>query len=97
MRDFFGALTPSVAQTSMGSGYGPMILTVVTMFLGLFAIVVMAMKGIKGAVLIGMLFASVIHWAGQAIFLGTNPFAPLATASFLPPLRRHDGDHLLQV
>ena len=85
MRDFFGALTPSVAQTSMGSGYGPMILTVVTMFLGLFAIVVMAKKGIKGAVLIGMLFASVIHWAGQAIFLDTNPFASLATASFLPP------------
>ena len=85
MRDFFGALTPSVAQTSMGSGYGSMILTVVTMFLGLFAIVVMAKKGIKGAVLIGMMFASVIHWAGQAIFLDTNPFASLATASFLPP------------
>ena len=85
MRDFFGALTPSVAQTSMGSGYGSMILTVVTMFLGLFAIVVMAKKGIKGAVLIGMMFASVIYWAGQAIFLDTNPFASLATASFLPP------------
>jgi len=85
MRDFFGALTPSVAQTNMGSGYGPMILTVVTMFIGLFAIVVLAKKGIKGAVLIGMLVASVIYWAGQAIFLGTNPFASLATASFVPP------------
>lgn len=32
-----------------------------------------------------MLIASVIYWAGQAIFLGTNPFASLATASFVPP------------
>ena len=85
MRDFFGALTPSVAQTSMGSGYAAMILSVVTMFIGLFAIVIMAKKGVKGAVLFGMLIASVIHWAGQWIFLGTNPFASLATASFLPP------------
>ena len=85
MRDFFGALTPSVAQTAMGSGYGSMILTVVTMFLGLFVIVVLAKKGVKGAVLFGMLIASVINWAGQAIFLHTNPFASLETASFLPP------------
>ena len=85
MRDFFGALTPRVAQTSMGSGYAAMILSVVTMFIGLFAIVIMAKKGVKGAVLFGMLIASVIHWAGQWIFLGTNPFASLATASFLPP------------
>ena len=85
MRDFFGALTPRVAQTSMGSGYAAMILSVVTMFIGLFAIVIMAKKGVKGAVLFGMLIASVVHWAGQWIFLGTNPFASLATASFLPP------------
>ena len=85
MRDFFGALTPSVAQGAMGSGYGPMILTAVTMFLGLFAIVALAKKGVKGAVLIGMLFASVIYWAGSFLFLNVNPFANLATASFLPP------------
>ena len=85
MRDFFGALTPSVAQTSMGSGYGPMILSVVTMFIGLFVIVILAKKGIKAAVLLGMLAASVIYWAGSAIFLGANPFASLATASFVPP------------
>ena len=88
MRDFFGALTPSVIQGNMGNaGYSTMILTVVTMFIGLFAIVIMAKKGIKGAVLFGMLFASVIYWAGQWIFLGTNPFASLATASFLPPFK----------
>ena len=87
MRDFFGALTPSVAQGSMGSGYGSMILTVVTMFVGLFVIVSLAKKGAKGAVLIGMLVASVINWAGQAIFMHTNPFANLAASSFLPPVK----------
>lgn len=85
MRDFFGALTPSVAQTSMGSGYNAMVLQVVTMFIGLFVIVILAKKGIKAAVLLGMLAASVIYWAGSAMFLGTNPFAALSTASFVPP------------
>ena len=85
MRDFFGALTPSVIQGNMGAEYSTMILTVVTMFIGLFAIVILAKKGVKGAVLYGMLISSVIYWAGQWFFLGTNPFASLATASFLPP------------
>lgn len=87
MRDFFGALTPRLAKTSMGSGYTGMVLTVVTMFVGLFVIVVLAQKGIKAAVIIGMLVASVINWAGQAIFLHTNPFESLKTASFLPPFQ----------
>ena len=84
MRDFFGALTPSVAQSTMGSGYSTMVLQVATMFIGLFAIVILAKKGVKGAVLLGMLIASVIYWAGAAM-LGQNPFASLATASFVPP------------
>ena len=85
MRDFFGALTPSVAKSTMGSGYATMVLQVVTMFIGLFAIVILAKKGFKAAVLLGMLVASVIYWAGSAIFLHVNPFASLASASFLPP------------
>ena len=85
MRDFFGALTPSVAQTSMGSGYAAMVLTVVTTFVGLFAIVAMSKKGVKGSVLYGMLIASVVYWTGSFLFLHTNPFASLATASFIPP------------
>ena len=86
MRDFFGALTPSVLKTGMGeAGYTQMILTVVTMFVGLFAIVIMAKKKIKGAVLFGMLIASVVHWGGTFLILKQNPFASLATASFLPP------------
>ena len=85
MRDFFGALTPSVIQTSMGDAYPEMVLTVVTMFVGLFAICILAKLGVKGAVLLGMLISCIIYWAGEAIFLGNNPFASLATASFVPP------------
>ncbi|MDO4813283.1 MAG: NCS2 family permease [Eubacteriales bacterium] len=86
MRDFFGALTPSVIKGAMGdAGYSTMVLTVATMFIGLFVIVLLAKKGIKAAVILGMLVASVIYWAGEAIFFGINPFESLATASFLPP------------
>lgn len=85
MRDFFGALTANSARDTMTTGYGMMVLTVVTMFIGLFAIVAMSHKKIKGSVLYGMLIASVVYWAGEAIFFKTNPFASLATASFVPP------------
>ena len=87
MRDFFGSLTAGVAKDAMGSGYAPMVLTVVTMFIGLFVIVALAHRGVKGSVLIGMLAASVVYWVGEAIFLHTNPFAALATASFVPPFK----------
>lgn len=87
MRDFFGALTPVVIRDSMGLGYSEMVLTVITIFLGFFAIVLMDKKGIKAAVLLGMLFASVIYWIGEAVFIGNNPFASLAGASFVPPFR----------
>ena len=89
MRDFFGALTPSVIQGYMGAeGYTQMVLTVATAFIGLFVIILLAKKGVKAAVLVGMLVASVIYWAGSFIFLHTNPFASLQGASFLPPF--HD-------
>ena len=87
MRDFFGAMTPSVLQGQIGAGYAKMVLTVVTMFIGLFVIVILSKKGIKAAVLLGMLASSIIYWAGQAVFLGENHFASLATASWLPPFK----------
>ena len=34
-----------------------------------------------------MLAASVLYWAGEAIFLGVNPFASLKGASFVPPIK----------
>ena len=86
MKDFFGALTPSVISDKLGDSYRAMVLTVVTMLIGLLIIVILAIRKVKGAVLIGMLGASVINWAGQYIFLDTNPFAGLKTASFTPPV-----------
>ena len=105
MRDFFGALTPSLAKTNMGSGYGSMVLTVVTMFVGLFVIVALAHKKVKGSVLYGILGASVIYWAGEAIFMGVNPFESLKGASFLPPFKdmaettlfKFNFSHLFQI
>ena len=85
MRDFFGALTPAVAKTMMGSGYPAMVLNVVTMLAGVFVIVLLAKKGVKGAVLLGMLAASVLYWAGSFAVLKVDPFGTLKTASFLPP------------
>ena len=105
MRDFFGALTPSLAKTNMGSGYGSMVLTVVTLFVGLFIIVALAHKKVKGSVLYGILGASVIYWAGEAIFMGVNPFESLKGASFLPPFKdmadttlfKFNFSHLFQI
>mgnify|MGYP001083088286 CR=1 FL=1 len=88
LRDFFGAMTPSVIKDHMGAEYSTMVLTVATMFIGLFVIILLAKKGVKAAVLVGMLVASVIYWAGSFIFLHVDPFASLEGASFLPPF--HD-------
>ncbi len=85
MRDFFGALTAAYAKEQMGSGHAAMVLSVVTMFVGLFAIVALDHRKVKGSVLYGMLAASGLYWAGEAIFLGVNPFESLRTASFVPP------------
>lgn len=87
MRDFFGALTPSVAKEQMGSGYATMVLTTVTVLVGVFVMVGLGKKGIKSSVLIGMVASSVLYWAGSFIFLGKNPFESLAGASFVPPIK----------
>ena len=85
MRDFFGALTASYAKSQMGGGYSVMVLTVITMFLGLFVIVALDHRKVKGSVLYGMLAASLVYWAGEALFLHVDPFESLKTASFVPP------------
>ena len=87
MRDFFGALTAGSAASTMGSGYGLMVLYVITMFVGLFLIIILDLKKVKGCVLLGMLGASVLYWICDWLFLGQNPFASLAGASFLPPFQ----------
>lgn len=91
MRDFFGAMMPKILRDSMEgevtgrAGYNEMVLTVVTMFVGLYVIVLLSKKGIKASVLIGMVVASVVYWSGDAVFLHHNPFESLNDASFVPP------------
>ncbi|MBR3645869.1 MAG: NCS2 family permease, partial [Lachnospiraceae bacterium] len=71
---------------TMTDAYKSMILTVVTMFIGLFVIIILAQKGVKASVLLGMIVASVVNWAGDVFFLGINPFESLKDASFVPPV-----------
>lgn len=85
MRDFFGALTPAFAKTTMGSGYSQMVLNVITMFIGLFTIIILSQRKVKGSMLLGMLTGCVFYWICEFAFMGTNPFASLETASFAPP------------
>lgn len=84
MRDFFGSLTAGQAASTMTTAYPTMVLSVVTMFIGLFVIVVLAKRGVKAAVILGMLVASVIYWICDIVLLGGTPFASLATASWAP-------------
>lgn len=74
------------AMDAAGADYRMIVLYVVTMFVGLFAISVLNHKKIRGSVLLGMVLASVIYWIGS-FALGNNPFASLANASFVPPFK----------
>ena len=81
---FFTNLTPSITRDAMGSGYSTMILYVITTFVGLFLIIALNHRKVKGSVLFGMLGASVVYWIGS-FMQGVNPFAGLADASWAPP------------
>ncbi len=83
---FFGSLTPSVARDTVGSAYPQLVLYVVTMLIGVFAIVILSHRKVKASVILGMLISCIVYWGGSFIFLDTNPFESLATASFVPPL-----------
>ena len=89
MRDFFGAMTPKLLRDDMGAGtdYDTMVISVITMFIGLVIIILLAKKGVKAAVLLGMLAASIFYWICEGVVLGTNPFESLKTASFIPPFK----------
>ena len=51
-----------------------------------FAIVILSHHKVKASVILGMLISCIVYWGGSFIFLDTNPFESLATASFVPPL-----------
>ena len=73
MRDFFGALSPSVIKDSMGDAYPEMVLTVVTMFVGLFAIWHPGKARCKRSGVAG--HAGFLHHllGGRSHFLGQQP------------------------
>ncbi len=87
MRDFFGALTAGYAKQTMGDGFGPMVLSVATMFIGLFVIIYLNHKKVKASVILGMLVASIINWVCNIAIFHNNPFESLKTASWLPPFK----------
>ena len=81
---FFANLSPSVTKEQMGSGWPTMLLYVVTTFIGLFLIIALNHRKVKGSVLFGMLGASIVYWIGS-FAMGNNPFASLQGASWMPP------------
>lgn len=88
LSDFFGGLTPSVTKDALGeNGYKLMVLTVITAFIGLFVIAALSYRKVTGAVLIGMVIASAVYWAGEWLVLDINPFAALKDATWVPPFK----------
>ena len=64
-----------------------MVLYVVTMLVGVFAIIILNHHKVKASVILGMFISCIVYWAGSFIFLDVNPFASLQGASFVPPLK----------
>lgn len=75
----------SATAASMGDAYPQMVLYVITMFLGIFTMAIMAYKKKKGVVLVGMVISAVFYWICSFIILKENPFISLQGASFMPP------------
>lgn len=87
MKDFFGAISAGSLKSQMGDEkFKYMILTAITIILGLILTLLLSYRKIKGSVLFGMIFSSVVYWAGQLI-IGDNPFESLSKASFVPPFK----------
>ena len=87
MQDFFGALGADFARSKMGDAWPAMVLTVITVFIGMALIFYLNRRHIHGAVLLGMLGASVIYWSCEYFFLHIDPFDSLHNVSFIPPFR----------
>jgi len=83
LRDFFGSLTANYIKDRMGDAYGEMVLSVLTMFVGIFFTIILAYKRIKGSVVIGMMISSIFYWVFDFIILEKNPFLSFKS-DFLP-------------
>ncbi|MDD5934161.1 MAG: NCS2 family permease [Clostridiales bacterium] len=79
-----GARDTHTAMNDSGASYTLLMIYIVTFFIGLFTIVILNHKKVKGSILYGMLSASIVFFICEAIFMGVNPFESLKGASFLP-------------
>ena len=81
-----GFFTAGASETSkaMGDSYNTMLIYLLTFFVGLFTIVILNHKKVKGSILYGMLLSSIVFFACEFFILKENPFASLEGASFMP-------------
>lgn len=97
MRDFFGALTPSIIKGNMGAGYDAMVLTVATAFLGVFRHGRPRQEGREGgsaarhAVLVRHLLG------GQRHLPACQSVCEPRDCELCPAFRRHGLHHAFQV
>lgn len=84
MLAFFGEGAAATKEAMGAEAYQFLILYVITMFIGLFAIIIFNYRRVKGSIFFGMVISAVIFWIGSFL-MGENPFASLKDASFVPP------------
>lgn len=82
LSSFFGAGASDMKDAGV---YGTLVIHVITLIIGLILISVLAHKKVNGAILLGVIGASIFYWPAIWIYSGVNPFAGLADASWLPP------------
>ena len=87
LKDFFGAVSGRTAKENIGNEYSFMIISILTMLVGLAVIFLLNHKKKKGAILFGILAASVFYWIMEYAFEGFNAFAGISAADFLPPFK----------
>lgn len=85
MLDAFFAVGSSGTKAMMGADYPQMLLYVLTMFIGIIVISAFNYRKVNGSIIYGILGASIFYWVVE-MAMGQNPFASLATASFVPPI-----------
>lgn len=82
LSSFFGAGASDMKDAGV---YGTLVIHVITLIIGLILISVLAHKKVNGAILLGVIGASIFYWPAIWIYSGNNPFASLADASWVPP------------
>lgn len=83
MLGFFAAGAGETHKAMGGASYNVILLYIITFFIGLFTIIILNHKNVKGSILYGMVLASVVYFIGDAI-LGNDPFVAVKGAHWFP-------------